>query len=243
MKGRLNKERKQMPVPVLGKIKIGMKNAKGYPQSLDYFVPHSDFKVFEDMFRSALGDKPNRISIVFVSDDVRDSCEENLELRDKSGALFCKSDGEVYRVVNNGEWIDYKASEMKEKYGSIEEFEKRLISVSGGRGFKRRLTLKFMCIDVKGLLGVWMLTTYADKSSIDNIINTFDSVMEFAGTVKMLPFDLVVSKVKKDMSGSKSVYPVLKLVPNHGIDNLTKVKTLGQGQISGLIDQNALNNV
>lgn len=230
MNARINKERNSMPVSVVGKVKIGIKNEKGYPMSLDYFVAQSNHRHYVDMFNEYLGEKPNRLNIIFISDNIADVCNETLELRDKSGALFCKSDGITYRVVVNGAWNDFNAEEMAQKYGSIEAFEDALVKKSGSiSGFRRKLTLRFVITNIKTLLGQWELTTYAEKSSIDQIIGTFDNVLAAAGTVKMIPFDLIVSKVKKDMSGNPSKYPVLSLVANNSIDSLNKLAALGAG--------------
>jgi Recombination directionality factor-like len=228
MNPRLNKERSSMPVATVGHVKIGMKNEKGYPTSLDHFIATSNHKTYVDMFNDSLGEKPNILSIIFISDNVSDVCSESMELRDKSGALFCKSDGEIYRVVKNGSWVDYHASEMIEKYGSIELFESAMVKASGGKEFKRKLTLRFVITQIKGLFGQWQFTTYADKSSIDQIINAFDNVKFAAGTVKMIPFDLTVTKVKKDMSGSANKYPVINLVANSSFESLNKLAELGE---------------
>ena len=52
--------------------------------------------------------------------------------------------------------------------------------------------------------------------------------MAAAGTVKMIPFDLCVTKVKRDMSGSMSKYPVLSLVANSSIESLNRLSELGE---------------
>ena len=230
MNGRINNtERKIMPVATVGYVKIGMKNDKGYPTSLDYFIATSTQKTYVDMFNESMGEKPKILRIIFVSDNIKDVCNENVELRDKSGALFCKSDGDTYMVANKDVWVSYSAEEMIVKYGSKELFEQALVKASGSKqGFKRRLTLRFVITEIKGLLGQWQLSTYADKSSIDQIISTFDNVMAAAGTVKMIPFDLCVTKVKRDMSGSMSKYPVLSLVANSSIESLNRLSELGE---------------
>ena len=228
MNARLNKERSSMPVATVGTVKVGMKNDKGFPMSLDYFIAQSSHQTYINMFNEAMGEKPSILNIIFISDNISDVCSESLELRDKSGALFCKSDGQTYRIVKNNEWVDYSSVEMIEKYGSIEAFETAILKASGGKGFKRKLTLRFVITQIKGLFGQWQFTTHADKSSIDQIITAFDNVKQAAGTVKMIPFDLTVTKVKKDMSGNPSKYPVISLVANSSFESLNRLAELGE---------------
>ena len=55
-----------MILPRVGQIKIGMKNANGYPQSVDYFIPTGKYA---GLFTQAYGEKPQTIQIVFPDDD------------------------------------------------------------------------------------------------------------------------------------------------------------------------------
>src|SRR5262245_52461611 len=112
LNGRIARENPESKrLPIISKIKIGetaiSKNTgKPYPISLDYF------KCFEEKYREtfikSLGEKPNRIPIIFISDDFRDSCNERYELRDqKTGDLFAYGDGKNFMIWNK-EAKDYK---------------------------------------------------------------------------------------------------------------------------------------
>ena len=75
MAGRiLNKEKtKRLPFPILGRVACGEKSEKGYPRSLDYFVASGKYA---ELFKSAYGDKPSTIQIVFPNDDAELCCKE-----------------------------------------------------------------------------------------------------------------------------------------------------------------------
>ena len=69
MKGRIERPEAHKPrlvLPRVGKIRIGVKNAKGYPQSLDYFIATGKYA---GLFLQAYGEKPQIIQIVFPDDD------------------------------------------------------------------------------------------------------------------------------------------------------------------------------
>ena len=53
--------------PRLGKIKVGIKSEKGYPQSVDYFVPTGNYA---GEVNNVYGEKTNKIKVVFPFDDI-----------------------------------------------------------------------------------------------------------------------------------------------------------------------------
>ena len=82
MKGRIRRpeaEKSRLILPRVGQIKIGMKNANGYPQSVDYFIPTGKYA---GLFTQAYGEKPQTIQIVFPDDDPAKVCNERYEYRD-----------------------------------------------------------------------------------------------------------------------------------------------------------------
>lgn len=209
MKGRIkrNEELTRSKFPIIGKIKVGEKTEKGYPTSLDYFRCTGKY---EKHFTEAYGQKPNVISIVFISDDFKDSCFERYECRDKDGRLAAYGDGEktfVFKDTIN----DYELSKLtRAKLADLGKW-----SVI--------LTIKFIALDVSGVFGLFQFDTKGDKSSIPQIRDTFDTVLSTIGTVINIPFDLIVEKVKSQKPGSKSVFPVVSMVPNISKDNQDKL--------------------
>ena len=88
IKGRIIRpeaEKSRLILPRVGQIKIGMKNANGYPQSVDYFIPTGKYA---GLFTQAYGEKPQTIQIVFPDDDPAKVCNERYEYRDDDGRLI-----------------------------------------------------------------------------------------------------------------------------------------------------------
>jgi hypothetical protein len=223
MNGRIiNKENKISNIPIVGRIKIGEKRlsektGKEYPVSLDYFKCDSKYcsefyKVYEE--------KPSKIQIVFISDDISFVCPERYELRNSKGDLFGKGDGENYAVWNAKEKI-YQKFKLSEHTDLLERSSK---AAASPKGWERVLTLRFLIPKVKGIVGLWQFSTKADKGSIDSLRDTFDFVMHQAGTVTRILFDLTVEKVKSNKPDDVSTYPIIRLIPNVSDENLLLLK-------------------
>lgn len=80
MKGRImrNEPINRISLPIIGKIKVGIKDEKGLPKSIDYFVSTGKYA---GLFNQAYGDKPQTIQIVFVYDEPGKSCKEEYQYR------------------------------------------------------------------------------------------------------------------------------------------------------------------
>ena len=203
MKGRIvRSEIKSSKLPLLGKIKCGIKGER-FPKSLDYFI--ADGK-YAGVFNEVFGDKPRVIPIVFISDETLDSCNERFECRDNQGRLAGYGDGETTYLFNP-KTEEYEAEEDK-------------IKIRNAGKWETILTIKFIIPQIRSVFGVWQLSTKGDKSSIPAIRDTFDAVLNTAGTVRNIPFDLTVNKVKSQKPNSKSTFPVIGLIPNLSQDNL-----------------------
>lgn len=203
-------------VPRIGKLKIGEKNAKGYPQSLDYFKPDGQYA---GLFTEAFGAKPNKVQILFWTDDRATACNERWEGRTQDGKLWGRGDGEKYEVFSPNT-DDYEQTEDRD----------RILVDAWGKPVKWsvRLTLRFLIPQVR-VMGHWELSTGGDKSSVQALRDAFDMVLDKAGTVQRIPFDLSVKKVKSQKPGKKSVYPVLQLVPNLSEGNLLQIRQIAEG--------------
>ena len=55
----------RLVLPRVGQIKIGKKSERGFPMSVDYFIPAGKYA---SLFTAAYGEKPQTIQIVFPSD-------------------------------------------------------------------------------------------------------------------------------------------------------------------------------
>ena len=204
MKGRIvRKEPTSNKLPLLGKIKCGMKGDAKFPKSLDYFIADGKYK---GVFDEAFGKEPKTIPVVFVSDDPMDSCNERYECRDSQGRLAGYGNGEEMFMFNPST-DEYELEEDRNVFAKAGKWE-------------TILTIKFIIPEIRSVFGIWQLSTKGEKSSIPAIRDTFDAVLNTAGTVRNIPFDLQVKKVKSQKPNSKSLFPVISLVPNLSQSNL-----------------------
>lgn len=229
MKGRIKRKSEveitRSNFPRIGKIKVGNKAANGAPQSVDYFICDSKYASY---FKEAYGEKPDTIQIVFVSDNISESCNERYECRDGQGRLIGYGDGEVTSLYNAA----------KDAYEPSTDRD----AIKAAGKWETILTIQFVIPKIKGVFGVFTYTTKGDKSSIPQIRDAFDTVQQTAGTVVNVPFDLTVQKVKSQKPGSKFQFPVVSLVPNIAADNMqilhnylsqgNSIKELGPGPLT-----------
>lgn len=205
--------------PILGKIKVGQKSERGAPQSVDYFICDSKYATF---FKQAYGDKPETIQVVFYSDDIAECCNERWECRDAGGKLAGYGDGEDYYLYN-------AAADKYQLVDSSSQEGKAALKAAGK--WEIILTIKFIIPAIRGVFGAFTYSTKGGKSSIPQIRDAFDMVKQQAGTVVNIPFDLTVKKVKSQKPGSKSLFPVVSLVPNLASENMAILKNyLEQGK-------------
>lgn len=199
-------------LPLIGRIRCGEKRTnsagKEYPVSLDYFVATGSYaSKFDEVYT-----KPERIQIVFISDDNFQSCYEEWDGRDKEGRRAGYGDGVNYWLWDFTNKEAYKETTDR---NAVLEFSKR-----HNIKWRQVLTINFIIPAIKGVFGVWQFQTGGDKSSISAIRNTFDEIKEQAGTIVNIPFDLVVKKVTSNKPEAKSVYPVVSLIPNISAENM-----------------------
>lgn len=209
-------------LPLIGKIRCGEKRVnsagKEYPASLDYFIATGAYaSKFDEVYV-----KPERIPIIFISDDDFQSCFEEWDGRDNEGRRAGYGDGETYWLWEYGK---NEYSETKDRQKVADFSKKHAVK------WRQVLTINFVIPAIKGVFGVWQLQTGGDKSSINAIRNTFDEMRELAGTVINIPFDLCVKRVTSNKPEAKSVYPVVSLVPNISAENM---ETLRQFFAAGL---------
>ena len=218
MAGRiLNKEKtKRLPFPILGRVACGEKSEKGYPRSLDYFVASGKYA---ELFKSAYGDKPSTIQIVFPNDDAELCCKEFYELRDTAGKLVSEGDGETFKV-----WSDKTKAYITlsiEQYPNLME----MIACKYPKcEWKITLTLNFIIPKVRGIMGLWSFSTKGSASTIPQVRDTFDAMLEQNGHASGVIFDLSVKMHKSNKPNDSSRYPVVSLVPNESEENLRMVK-------------------
>ena len=247
MKGRIVREQEGYKLPVVGKVKIGemTKNAQGkeYPRALDYFIGYGKYK---DLFTQAYGEKPQKIQILFISDDPADSCSERYELRTPKGDVYARGDGEIFDIWD-AKAKAYKEFSIKEHPDLMYRAETKCnegVEERKQTKWKVRLTLRFLLPKIANVMGLWSLETGGELSSIGQIRDTFDFVQSRAGTVTRVLFDLCVSKHKSQKPDDNSSYPVISLIPNMTDENLLLLgkmrETINFNKIAYLDDEKLL---
>lgn len=214
-------DRGRLILPRVGFIKIGMKNANGYPQSVDYFIPVGKYA---GLFTQAYGEKPQTIQIVFPDDDPTKVCNEQYEYRDDDGRLIASGDGETFKVWDGKKYEPLTITDYPNLMPSISKRYPNKAVQKGGDGWVVTLTLTFIIPLVRGIAGVWQFTTKGTASTIPAIRETFDGMLAERGFCKGVIFDLNVQFVTTQKPGDKSRFPVVSLVPNESADNVLKVK-------------------
>lgn len=211
---------KGLNLPRIGKIKIGMLNDRGFPQSVDYFIPSGKYAA---LFSRAYGDKPQTIQIVFPDDNPELVCIEQYEYRDNEGRRIAYGDGKDFYV-----WSGERYELL-----SIEKYPNLMNTVSkrypnknvekGGDGWKITLTLNFIIPMIRGIVGYWTFSTNGTLSTIPQIRDVFDGMLA-VGKCKGVIFDLNVQFAKTQKPGDKSRFPVVSLIPNESEENVNKIK-------------------
>lgn len=213
----------RLPLPIVGKIKVGMKTERGYPKSVDYFIPKGKYA---DLFTQAYGDTPHSIQIVFIDDDPAKVCIERYEYRDNEGKLIAYSDGEVFYVYDGAEQV-YKmltATEFPNIMNIVARKYPNQKTAKGDDGWDITLTMYFLIPCVQGIAGLWEFKSQGSASTIPQIRDTFDTLLKSRGGCKGMLFDLNVEFSVSNKPGDKSKYPVVSLVPNQSASNVDKVK-------------------
>lgn len=215
----------RLALPRVGFIKIGYKkqgrDGKEYPQSVDYFIPAGKYAT---MFTKAYGEKPQTIQIVFPSDNPAQVCNERYEYRDDDGRLMATGDGTDFQVWNGKEYQHLSATNYPNLMTSIEKRYPNKQYQRTGEGWSIILTLNFIIPCVQGIAGVWQFSTKGTASTIPQIRDVFDAMLQAKGYVRGIIFDLNVQFAKSQKPGDKSRYPVVTLIPNESEDNVKKVK-------------------
>ena len=214
-------ETTKLVLPRVGTIKIGFKDERGFPRSVDYFIPTGKYA---SLFTKAYGEKPQTIQVVFPDDDPAKVCNERYEYRDDEGRLLATGDGETFQIWNGKEDQEVSIEQSPNLMKSVEKRHPNKLYQKTGEGWQIILTLNFIIPCVRGIAGVWQFSTKGTASTIPNIRNVFDAMLEMKGYCKGVIFDLSVQYAKSQKPGDKSRYPVVSLVPNESEENIRTIK-------------------
>lgn len=222
MKGRImrNEPMNRISLPIIGKIKVGIKDEKGLPKSIDYFVSTGKYA---GLFEQAYGKKPQTIQIIFAYDEPEKSCREEYQYRDDAGKLISHGDGEVFSIWNGQKYEELNIKDYPNLMtGVAKKYPNRSVR-NGGDGWQVTLTVTFIIPLVRGVAGVWQFVTKGTASTIPNIRDTFDIMLQERGFVKGVIWDMNVQFAVSQKPGDRSRYPVVTIVPNESEGNLRKV--------------------
>ena len=214
-------ETTKLVLPRVGTIRIGFKDERGFPRSVDYFIPTGKYS---SLFTKAYGEKPQTIQVVFPEDDPAKVCNERYEYRDDEGRLLATGDGETFQIWNGKEYQEVSIEQSPNLMKSVEKRHPNKLYQKTGEGWQIILTLNFIIPCVRGIAGVWQFSTKGTASTIPNIRNVFDAMLEMKGYCKGVIFDLSVQYAKSQKPGDKSRYPVVSLVPNESEENIRTIK-------------------
>lgn len=216
--GRIQNRKEQRTfttLPLIGRIKVGEKTERGLPTSIDYFRCASS--KYEHLFKEAFGEKPTRIPIVFITDNIQEACKESYACWDK-GKFYGEGDGVTFSVWDSKAGKDGKGAMVE----GLTAEDPRVRALK----WEEYLDMNFVVPAIKGVMGYWKFSTKGKKSSIPAIVQAFDFVQQRLGTVKGVPFDLIVEKKKGYTPGEAKLYPVVQLVTNINEESMRAIKTL-----------------
>ena len=132
-------------------------------------------------------------------------------MRHNAGALLSDGDGKTFRLWNGKSWSFYST----EKYPDFMRWvAENYPTKKGMENWSITLTLNFIIPKIRGIMGVWRFTTKGSASSVNNIRNSFDSVMQMRGSVTTSVFDLSVHFHKSNKPNDNTRYPVVDLIAN-----------------------------
>lgn len=223
MNGRIKKSADYsiVALPRIGKVKIGKKSDRGYPMSVDYFIPTGKYA---GLFTKAFGEKPSTIQVVFPTDDPSQVCDEHYEYRDDEGRLIAKGDGETFEVWDGKQYATLSIAQYPNLMQSVQQRYPNKKTRNKEDGWDIRLTLNFFIPMVRGVVGLWTFETKGTASTIPQVTDTFDLMKEQRGFVKGIIFDLNVQFATSQKPGDKSRYPVVSLVANESEANVAMIK-------------------
>ncbi len=210
----------RLTLPRVGKVKVGKKSDKGYPMSVDYFIPSGKYA---GLFTQAYGERPQTLQVIFPSDEASEVCAEYYEYRDDKGALVAKGDGYAFEVWNGAKYVAMTTDDYPDIMQRVcSKFPNKLYQQTGD-GWRVRLTLTFILPLVRGIAGVWVFETNGTASTIPQIRDTFDTILRERGQCKGVIFDLNVKFAQSQKPGEKSRYPVVSLVLNESEENVKRI--------------------
>jgi hypothetical protein len=149
---------------------------------------------------------------------------EGYQYRDDAGKLIAHGDGEVFSIWNGKKYEELNIKDYPNLMAGVAKKYPNRIVKNGGDGWQITLTVTFIIPLVRGVAGVWQFVTKGTASTIPNIRDTFDIMLQERGFVKGIVWDMNVQFAVSQKPGDRSRYPVVTIIPNESEGNLRKVK-------------------
>ena len=187
--------------PRLGKIKVGIKSDKGYPQSVDYFVPTGNYA---EEVNKLYGEKPTKIKVVFPFDDVEKNMNEFYR-QYKSSGLFRICDGfNCNKASDEGEFHEVPCEK------------------ESGCECNASMNLQFIIMGLP-VVGVWAFDSASYYSRM-NVRSSLQMTIALGGKLQGVPFWMTVEMQESSGSGNKNRFPVISLAPAVTAEDMIQIK-------------------
>lgn len=178
----------------------------------------------QDCLRKHTARNRKQYRLVFPDDAPEKVCNEMYEYRDDDGRRIAYGDGETFFVWNGKQYCQYSTKDYPDLMAGVAQKHPNRAVKNGGDGWIVTLTVTFIVPLVRGVGGVWQFTTKGTASTIPNIRDTFDAILEEKKFVKGIIFDMNVQFAVSQKPGDRSRYPVVTIVPNESEENLFAIK-------------------
>lgn len=227
-------------LPIIGYLSIGEKvfNAAGvntHAKANDFFRvrgKNGEPCKYEAIFKEAFGDKPKVIPIAFISDDLKESCNQQYEYWE-AGKRMGWGDGVTFHV-----WSVQAKDHVKVDANHKVVLEWFTPDAKGKTKWVEKLHLTFVIPKLSSVMGLFKFVTGGAKTTIPEITKAFDFIKAKAGTVQYFPFDLIVESNTGRTPGEAKAWKSVKLIPSFGQDSVKNIRQLyASGDMSKL--QNA----
>lgn len=195
-------------IPRMGTIALGMKNEKGHPVAVDYFV------VPEEVQR-VYGPKPRELDVVVPHEDLEVVMPAYLKRYGDAFGLICRGDGETATLAeNHSNKEEYGVKTAPEGYVYGPTGEKLAVEEINGKKWVRIpclykdcplyvarkcrevAILSVMLFKIPGVLGVYSIDT-GSYNSYQNIKNSLEMLRAMVGRISFIPLKLKVKMEEK----------------------------------------------
>ena len=204
-----NRKDQKIRLPRIGTIKVGEKDDKDLPTSLDYFIITGDYA---DAVRKKYGDKPSELEVFFPSNDIEVNLDEMYRCYGASG-LKCIGNGETFTQFTD----KYKEPDKCPCWRN-----------DPPEGTKKEcfesMRLSFVIKGI-GVTGLWQFASKSENS-MNNLRASMNLVLNATGTLVGIPFLLKVKMEESNISGVNHKFPVISADCKMQLDEMIEKKLL-----------------